>query len=123
MLTRRFNFSINDQVRDWSPGVPPEGWEELRDGWEAVHTVRTVISGRLGLPRRRGAVPAVSEAVAPRDRARSDQRSKGLRWAAALRRNAPGQPSRSEPSPEREALASSRVGQPKAALSLSVTRG
>jgi len=43
-LTRRFNFPINDRVRTWSPEAPPEGWEELRDRWEAVHNVRTAIS-------------------------------------------------------------------------------
>jgi len=31
-------------VRTWSPEAPPEGWEELRDRWEAVHNVRTAIS-------------------------------------------------------------------------------
>lgn len=43
-LTRRFNFPINDEVRTWSPEAPPEGWEDLRDRWEVLHTVRTVIS-------------------------------------------------------------------------------
>jgi hypothetical protein len=28
----------------WAPENPPEGWDRLRDRWEAIHTGRTATS-------------------------------------------------------------------------------
>lgn len=44
VLTGLFELPINGRVMTWSPENPPEGWEALRDRWDAVHTVRTATS-------------------------------------------------------------------------------
>lgn len=44
VVTGLFELPINAKVMGWSPEDPPEGWEALRDRWDAFHTVRTATS-------------------------------------------------------------------------------
>jgi uncharacterized membrane protein len=44
VVTGLFELPINARVMTWSPEDPPEGWEALRDRWDAFHTVRTATS-------------------------------------------------------------------------------
>lgn len=37
------NVPINKQVQSWNVAQPPAEWAELRDRWERLHTIRTVL--------------------------------------------------------------------------------
>jgi uncharacterized membrane protein len=37
------NVPINKQVQSWEISAPPQEWGELRDRWEKLHTIRTVL--------------------------------------------------------------------------------
>lgn len=41
------NVPINKEVQSWNVAAPPAEWAELRDRWERLHTIRTllVVSG------------------------------------------------------------------------------
>jgi uncharacterized membrane protein len=43
-LTIAYNVPINRQVATWSIEAPPQDWEAIRDRWNRVHVVRTVVS-------------------------------------------------------------------------------
>ena len=37
------NVPINKQVQSWNVAAPPPEWSALRDRWEMLHTVRTLL--------------------------------------------------------------------------------
>jgi uncharacterized membrane protein len=42
-VTLAGNVPINKQVQRWSVAKPPAEWAELRDRWERLHTIRTML--------------------------------------------------------------------------------
>jgi Domain of unknown function (DUF1772) len=44
VLTGAVELPINSTVLTWAPHDPPAGWEQTRDRWHAVHTLRTATS-------------------------------------------------------------------------------
>ena len=47
LVTLMGNVPINRAVQGWQPDAPPADWERLRDRWERLHSIRTllVVSG------------------------------------------------------------------------------
>lgn len=43
-LTGSIELPINSTVLTWPPHEPPQGWEQTRDRWHTVHTLRTATS-------------------------------------------------------------------------------
>ncbi|OQP57923.1 hypothetical protein A3860_39760 [Niastella vici] len=43
-ITLFIEVPIDNQIRTWTPGSMPAGWEVIRDRWEFYHTDRTFIS-------------------------------------------------------------------------------
>lgn len=37
------NVPINKQIQRWNVAAPPPEWAELRDRWEKLHTIRTLL--------------------------------------------------------------------------------
>ena len=42
-VTLAGNVPINKQVQSWEVAAPPPEWAALRDRWEKLHTMRTVL--------------------------------------------------------------------------------
>ncbi|HEX5408755.1 MAG TPA: DUF1772 domain-containing protein [Gemmatimonadaceae bacterium] len=42
-VTLAGNVPINKQVQNWEVAAPPSDWAALRDRWEKLHTMRTVL--------------------------------------------------------------------------------
>lgn len=42
-VTLTGNVPINKQVQSWNVAAPPLEWAELRDRWERLHTIRTLL--------------------------------------------------------------------------------
>lgn len=42
-VTLAGNVPINKQVQSWNVSEPPPEWAELRDRWERLHTIRTML--------------------------------------------------------------------------------
>jgi hypothetical protein len=42
-VTLTGNVPINKQVQSWEAAAPPPQWAALRDRWEKLHTMRTVL--------------------------------------------------------------------------------
>jgi len=42
-VTLAGNVPINKQVQSWDAAAPPPEWVALRDRWERLHTIRTVL--------------------------------------------------------------------------------
>lgn len=43
VVTLAGNVPINKQVQNWDVAAPPSDWAALRDRWEKLHTMRTVL--------------------------------------------------------------------------------
>lgn len=39
--TQLVNVGLNEQINTWSVNAPPANWTQVRDRWEAYHTLRT----------------------------------------------------------------------------------
>jgi hypothetical protein len=37
------NVPLNKQVQNWNVAAPPPEWAQLRDRWEKLHTIRTLL--------------------------------------------------------------------------------
>ena len=42
-VTLAGNVPINKRVQSWNVAEPPPEWSELRDRWERLHTIRTML--------------------------------------------------------------------------------
>ena len=59
VLTTAIELPINARVLAWSPDDPPPGWQDTRDRWATVHTLRTA-SAVVGLACLAAAAPSAS---------------------------------------------------------------